>query len=193
MNVCSLMKFKLCRLCCVKYTTKLGRRKLSAKFLTKKKLNFIVDEFDGEMLSLNDEGFSRKIFDVLKGERVWIKWVLGSKKNKGTNNRDNNKSQHKIQVKDISIKILPIKLCEMKKHFHMNEPKIVCISCYKTALQLPRNIKNGESFPEKFPDREILTHKQEAVSFPDKFTDKETFHMTKTRKFTKKNLPMRKS
>ena len=70
MNVCSLMKFKLCRLCCVKYTTKLGRRKLSAKFLTKKKLNFIVDEFDGEMLSLNDEGFSRKIFDVLKGERV---------------------------------------------------------------------------------------------------------------------------
>ena len=62
----------------------------------------------------------------------------------------------------------------MKKHFHMNEPKIVCISCYKTVLQLPRNIKNGESFPEKFPDREILLHKQEAVSFPDKFTDKET-------------------
>ena len=57
MNVCSLMKFKLCRLCCVKYTTKLGRRKLSAKFLTKKKLNFIVDEYDGEMLSHNEDRY----------------------------------------------------------------------------------------------------------------------------------------
>ena len=100
---------------------------------------------------LSDEVFSRKFFDVLKGERVWIKWVLGSKKNKGTNNRDNNKSQHKIQVKDISIKILPIKLCKMKKHFHMNEPKIVCDSCYKTALQLP--------LLEEAPHHLLMTHK----------------------------------
>ena len=104
-------------------------------------------------------------------------------------NRDNNKSQHKIQVKDISIKILPIKLCKMKKHFHMNEPKIVCDSCYKTALQLPlleeaphhllmthktKILKRRESYHEKFADRETPTHKQDVVSFPDKFTDKET-------------------
>ena len=25
----------------------------------------------------------------------------------------------------------------MKKQFHMNDPKIVCVSCYKTMLQLP--------------------------------------------------------
>ena len=55
------------------------------------------------LVMLSDEGFSRKIFDVLKGERVWIKWDLGSKKNQGIDNRDNNKSQHKIQVKDILI------------------------------------------------------------------------------------------
>ena len=35
--------------------TQLGSRKLSAKFLTKKKLNFIVDEYDGEMLSHNED------------------------------------------------------------------------------------------------------------------------------------------
>ena len=55
------------------------------------------------LVMLTDEGFSRTIFDVLKGERVWIKWDLTSKKNQGIDNRGNNKSQHKIQVKDILI------------------------------------------------------------------------------------------
>ena len=76
---------------------------------------------------------------------------LGSKNNKGINNRDNNKSRHKIQVKDILIKFLPINLCMMKKQFHMNDPKIVCVSCYKTMLQLPPI--------EEAPHPLLITHK----------------------------------
>ena len=35
--------------------TQLGSRKLRAKFVTKKKLNIIVDEYDGETLSHNED------------------------------------------------------------------------------------------------------------------------------------------
>ena len=55
------------------------------------------------LVMLSDEGFSRAIFDVLKGERVWIKWDLGSKNNQGINNQDSNESHHKIQIKNILI------------------------------------------------------------------------------------------
>ena len=42
--------------------TQLGSRKLRAKFVTKKKLNIIVDEYDGETLSHNLVMLSDDVF-----------------------------------------------------------------------------------------------------------------------------------